>query len=343
MRRLLIPRIALLSLLGVTLSAGEFAAASDDVRLDDVIALLERQETLLTRARLHFTEQSRMLVKGKLVEQTVTTRTASQGAKLRSEMEMITARGKVTSIDAFDNERHQTHKPNINRGTVSSEGAVTSNYLHHIYNAKTGLATELKKVRASLASKWVEVAGERLLLVEWNDAASRFDNQAWLNPKAGFQPRLVVRKTRFAAPREGGTTGMKIVTAVKAYRQDHGAWFPSSVARNLEITYVSGKPRHDEMNFELLEAQTDVDVPDEEFVIRYPPGTRLFDADARLHYIVGADGQWERTESPLATTAAITIQPWWSERWILWSIVATVSSVACYAAWRQFRLVASTR
>lgn len=333
---------ALLGLLTLGLAAAEFAAAADDVRLDDVIALLERQETLLTRARLRFTEQSKLMVKGKLVDQTITTRTASQGAKLRSEIEMKTPRGLVTSVDTFDNERHYGHKPKIKRGTVSSEGAITSNYLHHIYNAKTGLATELKKVRSSLVTKWVEVEGERLLLVEWNDAAAQFDNQAWLNPKAGFQPRMIVRKTRFASPREGGTTGMKIVTAVKAYLSDHGAWFPSSVARNLEITYVSGQPRHDVMNFELLEAETDVAVPDEEFVISFPPGTRLFDADSRLHYVVDANGKWERTASPLAATETPTTQPWWSERWILWSIVAAVSTVACYAAWRQFRMVATS-
>lgn len=318
------------------------AASADEVPLDDVIALLERQEALLMRARLRFTEQARMMMNGKLVEQTTTTRTASQGVKLRSEMQMTTSRGLVTSIDAFDNERHWTHKPTMKRGTVSSEGAVTSNYLHHIYNAKTGLATELKKVRSGIASKWVDVSGERLLHVEWNDAASRFDNQAWLNPKAGFQPRMLVRKTRFAAPREGGTTGMKIVTTVTSYLQDHDAWFPSSVARNLEITYLSGKPRHDEMKFELLEAQTDVDVPDDEFVITYPPGTQLFDADSRLHYVVDANGKWDRTASPLPEQASITTQPWWSERWVLWSIVAAVSSVACYAAWRQFRMVATT-
>lgn len=321
--------------------SGASPCRAEDPGLDEVLVLLERQELLLLKARIRFSERTKLTVKGSPVEQTIVSRTASQGAKLRSEMEFKTSKATVHSIDAFDGERHYAYKSGPNKGTVASQGAITSNYSQHIYNAKTGLATELRAVRDTIKSRWVDLAGERLLLLEWTDPADKFDNLAWLNPKAEYQPRLIQRKTKFAAPRSNGTTGMTIRTQVKDYVQDHGAYFPSKVDRTLEIAEAGGKIRRDEMNFELLEIESDVAVPDAEFVLKYPPGARIFDADSRLHYVVGEDGNWERSRSPVEEMAELSTVPWWANRWLLWPIVLVLSAIAAFAAWRQFRLAAA--
>lgn len=332
MRRLL----AIIVLLGPACCGTPVLA--DDSELDQALALIEQHELSLGATRIAVSENSRVHYKGAEHTQSVTLRMAKSSGKFRTEVDRFQGREGGPSLLAFDGTRIYSYSPATFIGSVAStppQDPLT--YNAQVYLRKEGLLAQIKAARKQLHWAWSEETGERLMVLTWSDRGGEESAEMRLNPKADFQPRLIRRSYKYPRPDAYGKVSSVSQIVVSDYREVGGQYFPSKWVRTNDIGFANGKTTHNIAHVELASIETKATIPDDEFVIKFPPGARIHDADKHKIFLVESGGNWKEIPNGDETAPEFNPTPWWARPWVLWPAALSISAVAMWAAWRQFQ------
>lgn len=233
-------------------------------------------------------------------------------------------------LQAFDGGIYQWFAESEKAGGFSSKGAEPTCVTQTIYFSSGGLDDLLSQHREDAETQWEMIAGEKLLVVRWEENDGLTRRAYYLNPTAAFQPRRYTLESEYP---EGsfpdGRKGSKYVGEVLEYlRQDAVVWPKVVRLVRVEVDAHGREFRTFDKLTRIESLRINPELDDAVFKIDFPHGTTVTDKDRGVVFIAGKRG----SEQPLSGATmpampAVTADGLAYELWADWRVWVAASGI----------------
>ncbi len=280
------------------------------------LRLLEDQQLNMHRIELQYevdevdgsTQISRLRDKDRSINHWEFTFIQSDG-KMRLEQYQVDRRKgtrRLIQIDTYDGQICDEFQP------VTNDGAIFSNtklfpptYWNYVYGENKGLYDILKAHLQQATPEMIVIGGRSRLAVSWPAKAGEASITAILDPKLNYQLASMRREVELP-PNLRHATGMVrqvYAIAIEAYSDIQGISLPVQ-ARNT-FAYTDPNDHNTiiiDRKVKLKRATLDLpDMPEDQFEIKFPPGTHVSNEDLSMSYIEG-EAPEETSVPPIGAT-----------------------------------------
>jgi len=265
------------------------AGTQAEEQLEEALAIIEHQETNLSRLKLEYDVYEEQvadfkdMTSGNLETLSWQQSLTVDGERRRLESQLSMERDSVKlerdELMTYDGKRYCTYQPKRSVGSISTSNSMSMCYSDCVYGSSKGLLDRFRKAQKKMENMEVETVeeeGRSLLKVTFRKDQSEL--VFLLDPDAAYQPRRITKTADVPAHVADATGAIKIKTdlLITGYLREDGFCLPQDVEFNYDQTMKDGtvvRVLHREVA--LKKATMNPPVDPDVFQIRFPSGTEL--------------------------------------------------------------------